>query len=64
MANKKQKIKVLYQEWHIGKITWYNNVLEEYRLEFNDGTDDYINLNDKETDKKLFDRKISEKLRN
>ena len=43
---KNRKLKVLYQEWHIGKITWYNNVLEEYRVEFNDATDDYINLND------------------
>ena len=43
---KKRKLKLLYQEWHIGKITWYNKVLDGHREEYNDGTDDYINLND------------------
>ena len=30
----------------IGKITWYNKKFNEYRVEFEDGTDDYINLDD------------------
>ena len=29
----------------IGKITWYNKKINEYRVEFEDRTDDYINLN-------------------
>ena len=30
----------------IGKITRYNKKFNEYRVEFEDGTDDYINLDD------------------
>ena len=37
LKNRRLKV-LLYQEWHIGKITWYK-VLEEYKVEFNDGTD-------------------------
>ena len=43
---KNRKLKVLYQNWHVGTITWYNKVLDEYRIEYEDGTDDYINLDD------------------
>ena len=41
---KNAEVKVLYEEWHFGVITWYNKVLDEYRLEFPDGTGDYIKL--------------------
>ena len=30
----------------IGKIIWYNKKFNEYRVEFEDRTDDYINLDD------------------
>ena len=35
-----------YQERVIGRISWYNNNLDEYRVKFEDGTEDYINLDD------------------
>ena len=42
---KNLKLKVLYQNWHVGTITWYNKVWTSiYRIEYEDGTDDYINL--------------------
>lgn len=41
---KNRKLKILYQEWLIGLVTWYNKVLEEYRIAFHDSTEDQINL--------------------
>ena len=35
-----------YQERAIGRISWYNNNLDEYRVKFEDGTEDCINLDD------------------
>ena len=43
---KNRKLKILYDKWEIGKITWYNKKFNEYRVKFEDGTDDYINLDD------------------
>ena len=43
---KNRRIKILYQQWAIGRISWYNKKLDEYRVEFEDGTEDYINLDD------------------
>ena len=43
---KNRRIKILYQEWAIGRISWYNKKLDEYQVEFEDGTADYINLDD------------------
>ena len=41
---KQREVKVLYEERHIGKMPWYNKVLDEYRLAFPDGTVDFIKL--------------------
>ena len=30
----KRKVKVVYEEWHIGKRTWYNEMLDEYKVEY------------------------------
>ena len=43
---KNRRVKILYQEWVIGRISWYNKKLDEYRVEFEDGTENYINLDD------------------
>ena len=43
---KNRRVKILYQEWAIERISWYNKKLDEYRVEFEDGTEDYINLDD------------------
>ena len=43
---KNRRVKVLYQEWEIGSISCYNKKLNEYRVEFEDGTEDYIKLDD------------------
>ena len=43
----KKKVRALYDNgWHTGNIQWYNNKLDEYRVFFPDGTDDYIKLDD------------------
>ena len=34
------KLKILYQKWYVGLITWYNKTLDEYRIAFDDGTED------------------------
>ena len=31
----------MYENW---EIAWYNKKFNEYRVEFEDGSDDYINL--------------------
>ena len=41
-----QRVKTLYQEWAIGRISWYSKKLDEYQIEFEDGTEDHINLDD------------------
>ena len=43
---KNQRVKILYEEWAIGCILWYNKRLDEYRVEFQDGTENYINFDD------------------
>ena len=37
---------MFFDKWEIGKITWYNKTFNEYRVEFDDGTEDYVNLDD------------------
>ena len=43
---KNRRVKILYEKWTTGCILWYNKKLDEYRVEFEDGTKDYINLHD------------------
>ena len=43
---KNRKLKILYDKWEIGKITCYDKKFNEYRVKFEDGTDDHINLDD------------------
>lgn len=33
------KLKILYQEWHVGLITWYKT-LDKYRIAFDDVTEE------------------------
>ena len=40
-----RKLKILYQKWHVGLITGCNKTLDEYRIAFDNVTEDYINLN-------------------
>ena len=42
---KNRKLKIIYQEWQFGLITKYYKSLDEHRIAFDDGTEDYINLN-------------------
>ena len=41
-----RSIKIMYDKWVVGNVSWYNQKLERYRIVFNDGTEDYISLND------------------
>ena len=41
-----RRVKILFKEWTTGCISWYNKKLDKYRIEFEDGTEDYINLDD------------------
>ena len=41
-----REVKVLYNEWHTGIITWYNKKLDEFRVFFKDKSEDYLNIND------------------
>ena len=38
------KLKILYQEQHVGIINWYKKTLDKYRIPFDDGTEGYFNL--------------------
>ena len=41
------KIRALYDNgWHQGTIRWYNSKIDQYRVLFPHGTDDYIGLDD------------------
>ena len=40
-----RKIKALY-DWFVGKINYYNKLLEEYYVLYEDNTEDYISLDD------------------
>ena len=41
---KNRKLKIMYENW---EITWYNKEFtNEYRVDFEDGSDDYIKLDD------------------
>ena len=42
----KRKIRAPYNEWHTGTITWYNKINDKYRIQFKDGSEDYISLDD------------------
>ena len=38
-----RNIRALYEDgWHSGGITWFNTVLGRYRVEYEDGSDDYV----------------------
>ena len=42
-----RKIKALYENgWFIGKIKYFNTVLCEYKVDFSDGTSDYLAIQD------------------
>ena len=42
-----RKIKALYDSgWHIGEIKYYNVTLAEYKIDFEDGSVDYISLDE------------------
>ena len=42
-----RKIKALYENgWHVGKINYYNKLLEQYYVLYEDDTEDYILLDD------------------
>ena len=41
-----REIRGYYDRWYIGRITWYNTQLGEYRVLFRDKSEDYITLND------------------
>ena len=42
-----RKIKALYENgWFVGKINYYNKLLEEYYVLYEDDTEDYISLDD------------------
>ena len=43
---KNRRVTTLYQEWAIRRLPWYNKKLDVYRVQFEDGTEDYINLDD------------------
>ena len=41
------KIKALYEHgWEIGEISYFNTVLQEYRVTFADNSEDYIRMID------------------
>merc|ERR1712150_29419 len=42
-----QKIKGLYETgWHVGQVKYFNTFLQEYLVEFRDGSTDYIKKED------------------
>ena len=42
-----RKLKALYTNgWFVGNIIYFNTVLKEYKVEFEDGTSDYIEPSD------------------
>ena len=41
-----RKIRALYDDWHTGEIMWYNTKLAEYRVLYEDSSEDYITLDD------------------
>lgn len=41
-----RKIRAFYDDWHTGKIMWYNTKLNEYRVMYEDSSEDYITLHD------------------
>ena len=42
-----RKIKALYENgWFVGKINYYNKLLEKYYVLYEDDTEDYISLDD------------------
>ena len=41
-----RRVRAIYDnEWHNGRIAWYNSVLDRHRVEFEYGTEDYIHEN-------------------
>ena len=41
---KNRRVKILFQEWAIGRISWYNKKVDDYRVKFEDGTEDNTTL--------------------
>ena len=42
-----RSVKALYENgWHIGTIEYYNKILKEFRVNFSDGSVDYISLDE------------------
>ena len=42
-----RELKVLYANgWFVGNILYFNTALNEYKVEFSDGTSDYIESSD------------------
>ena len=40
------KIRAFYDDWHTGEIMWYNTKHDEYRVLYDDSSEDYIALDD------------------
>ena len=41
-----RKIRAFYDDWHTGEIMWYNTQLDEYRVLYEDSSEDFITLDD------------------
>ena len=41
-----RKIRAFYDDWHTGEIMWYNTKRDEYRVLYEDSSEDYITLDD------------------
>ena len=45
-ALESRHVKIMYDKWHIGIITWYNSKLDKYRVVVDDKSEDYISIDD------------------
>jgi hypothetical protein len=51
-----RRIRALYADvWYTGVVTWYNTKLNEFHLSFEDGSEDYINIDDVNGTDMMFD---------
>ena len=41
-----KRIRCHYSSWVTGKFVWFNSALKKYRIQFEDGSEDYVSLND------------------
>ena len=40
------KIRTFYDDWHTGETMWYDTKLAEYRVLYEDSSEDYLALDD------------------